>query len=86
MAKQKVKLKRVTRPVKAETTIAVQACRECGCTNDKGCKDPATGTCFWVEKDLCSMCCSEDKRRSVLGYMRHEKSLRAGHAFMPDDV
>jgi hypothetical protein len=31
-------------------------CRECGCTDERACVDPALGACSWVEPDLCSFC------------------------------
>jgi len=36
-------------------TIAI--CRECGCTDESACYDPANGEpCHWIEADLCSAC------------------------------
>lgn len=32
-----------------------QACRNCGCTNERACE----GGCDWVEFDLCSRCASQ---------------------------
>ena len=32
--------------------LGVQACRECGCTDDHACAEG----CEWVEQDLCSTC------------------------------
>lgn len=31
-------------------------CRVCGCTDYDACEHPVTGTCSWVEVDLCSTC------------------------------
>ncbi|MDZ7735931.1 MAG: hypothetical protein U5P41_07380 [Gammaproteobacteria bacterium] len=49
------------RQVSRET--AAVRCRGCGCTNDRGCWDPASGTtCRWIEYNvntgigLCSAC------------------------------
>ena len=36
-----------------------QACRVCGCTQNRACGDPTLGTCHWVEPDLCSFCQGE---------------------------
>ncbi len=35
---------------------AIPVCRVCGCHADDACRDPSspTGTCYWVEGDLCS--------------------------------
>ena len=33
-----------------------QICRGCGCTNAKACRDPEGGPCYWIERDLCSVC------------------------------
>ncbi len=33
-----------------------QACRVCGCTEDRACFDVKHGPCWWVEVDLCSHC------------------------------
>ncbi len=33
----------------------IRKCRECGCTNSRACHTSA-GPCFWVEKNLCSVC------------------------------
>jgi ParB/RepB/Spo0J family partition protein len=35
-----------------EEAAEVQACRECGCTDEEACE----GGCSWVEADLCSAC------------------------------
>lgn len=33
-------------------SVAVPACRVCGCTDDRACP----GGCAWVEADLCTSC------------------------------
>lgn len=35
--------------------IGIRACRECGCTDERGCP----GGCSWIEDDLCSACAPE---------------------------
>lgn len=43
--------------VAAALNGAARACRVCGCTQDRACDDPETGTgCHWIEADLCSAC------------------------------
>lgn len=34
------------------TTLGIQSCRRCGCTQECGCPEG----CYWVEEDLCSSC------------------------------
>lgn len=33
-----------------------QACRVCGCTQDRACSHPTFGPCWWIAPDLCSHC------------------------------
>ena len=43
---------------------SIRRCRGCGCTDDNACVVDGyyeTGTCRWVEADLCSGCSGEDK-------------------------
>lgn len=50
-------------------------CRVCGCTNWSACPDPETGTCWWVEEDLCSACATPEQKEKAI----HElKSLGNG--------
>lgn len=39
-----------------------RACRVCGCREHSACPDPRSpsGTCWWVEWDLCSACEAEE--------------------------
>ncbi len=42
--------------------METRVCRECGCTEHNACEDSRspTGTCWWVEGDLCSACQAKD--------------------------
>lgn len=40
-------------------------CRVCLCTQNHACPDPETGTCWWVQEDLCSACASPEQRKRV---------------------
>ncbi len=41
---------------RVQQSLAPRACRVCGCTNDRACP----GGCYWVERDLCSVCASKN--------------------------
>lgn len=44
-------------------------CRYCGCTQNRACEDPTTGTCYWLDhrRTLCSACgCPEDDHLRIL--------------------
>lgn len=42
-----------------------QACRKCGCTWNTPCYDHETGSCWWVQPDLCSACATEDEKQAA---------------------
>lgn len=45
-----------TQELKQKGQERLQICRDCGCTNARACREPAGGPCYWVERDLCSVC------------------------------
>lgn len=51
-------------------------CRKCGCTQDDACHDHETGSCWWVEQDLCSACATVKEKNEALASM---------HDFLPDE-
>ncbi|HVW97533.1 MAG TPA: hypothetical protein VHA56_16285 [Mucilaginibacter sp.] len=40
-------------------------CRRCGCTQSDACYDELTGSCWWVQEDLCSACATKEELQQV---------------------
>ena len=50
-----------------EADAGAAACAVCGCTDLRGCVDPATGiACWWVDPNLCSACAAPRPSEPVL--------------------
>jgi hypothetical protein len=52
-------------------------CKICLCTEDHACPDPDTGTCFWVESDLCSACANPEQKQKAIKRMTGRDALGA---------
>lgn len=52
-----------------------RSCRVCGCTDGDACDDEDTGSCWWVEHDLCSSCRGKDTADAVDGLAAHLKAI-----------
>ena len=51
------------RTFKRLRSMGVRICRNCGCTDDNAClvdDGNKLRGCYWVERDLCSVCAGED--------------------------
>lgn len=57
-AKEKRKKQKEERQAAAKeaTVFDMDACRVCGCTEDRACVESERGPCCWLEDDLCNYC------------------------------
>ena len=56
--------------MKSKNKIDQQVCRKCGCMDNTPCFDKVTGTCWWVEEDLCSACATPAQIQNALNQMK----------------
>jgi len=45
-------------------------CNRCGCQEHDACYDEQTGSCWWVEEDLCSACATPAEKEQAIEAMK----------------
>ncbi len=64
-----------------------QACRDCGCTQDRACVTDGVA-CHWVQPDLCSACVdqptADEVKKAALFFDLIEEAKKAGKSWWAD--
>ena len=63
-----------------QRTAEMPRCRVCGCTRYNACRCDNGNPCYWIRKDLCSMCADPKKKADPKGSRKlivnfHERSM-----------